>query len=308
MPRKARVKSPECIYHVMVRSVGGSPLFKCDGDKNKFLSLVKKYQEIFLFKVYAYCLMDNHAHLLIDAAGADISKFMHVINQCYTQHYYNIKYERVGHLFADRFKSKIIDDDAYLLTASGYIHNNPSDINGFEDKVYEYPYSSLGIYLGLREDTNNIIDTSFVMSQFSNDQTKARMLYLKFVTKCTDINVKVEIEFNDEKSEYRSERVIIARNYTPSQIIEYVSRYTGETIDNTHVKGSKRSREFRSLVVVMMRCMCNYTHKQICEAMNNITISQVSKLLYQGIDLVRDNTKYPNIMCAFIKECKCSNG
>jgi REP element-mobilizing transposase RayT len=65
MPRHAREKSPECIYHIMVRSVGGSPLFTCSADKDKYLDLVKKYKGMFLFKIYAYCLLDNHAHLIL---------------------------------------------------------------------------------------------------------------------------------------------------------------------------------------------------------------------------------------------------
>lgn len=306
MPRHARKKSPECVYHVMVRSVGGAMLFNSDTDKDKYLDLIKKYQDIFMFKVYAYCIMDNHAHFIIDSAGADITKFMHVINQCYAQNYYNKVYKRTGHLFADRFKSKIIDNDRYLLTASGYIHNNPSDIEGFRDRVYEYRYSSLGIYLGIMKDERELVSAPFIMSQFSSNSNQARVLYLKFVTKCISPDVKLEMEFANEKSEYRDERRIIARNYTPWQIAEFVSKYTGQSIGNINIKGSKTSREFRSIVILMMKCMCNYTHKQICAAADNISMSQVSKLMYQGASLIRNDPKYQRIMIEFLNECRCA--
>ena len=83
MPRTARRKSCDSIYHIMVKSVGDSKLFKIDDDKEMYLGIIKKYQNIFNFKVYAYCLMDNHAHFMIDSNGSDISKFMQRINQSY---------------------------------------------------------------------------------------------------------------------------------------------------------------------------------------------------------------------------------
>ncbi len=89
--------------------------------------LVKKYKDLYNFKIYGYCLMDNHSHLMIDANGADISKVMHGINFSYAM-YFNRKYERDGHLFKDRFKSKIVNNDKYLKALSLYIHNNPTGI------------------------------------------------------------------------------------------------------------------------------------------------------------------------------------
>jgi len=161
MPRAARIKSTDSIYHIMVRSVGETILYKEEADKNKYLALIKRYQQTFNFKVYAYCLMSNHGHIILDGNGADISKIMHGINQCYAQ-YFNKKYSRHGHVFQDRFKSIIVNNDRYLIALSQYIHNNPRDIGGYEDKLEQYKYSSLGIYLGIREDNFDIVDTSFI--------------------------------------------------------------------------------------------------------------------------------------------------
>ena len=81
MPRVARVKHENGIYHIMVRSISDIPLFRDSADKDKYLQLIKKYQGIYLFKVYAYCLMTTHGHMAIDCCGADISKIMKSINQ-----------------------------------------------------------------------------------------------------------------------------------------------------------------------------------------------------------------------------------
>ena len=83
MPRIARIKKLEGIYHIMVRSISDVSLFKDSKDKDIYLLLIKKYQKIYLFKVYAYCLMQTHGHIAIDCCGADISKIMKSINQCY---------------------------------------------------------------------------------------------------------------------------------------------------------------------------------------------------------------------------------
>ena len=131
MPRCARVKEKDAIYHVMVKSITEIPLFKKDDDKNEYLNLMKKYQTIYGFKVYAYCIMSNHAHFIIDPRGADISKIMHGLNFKYAQTF-NKNNKRNGHLFQDRFKSKIVKTDRYLLILSAYIHNNPLKIKGYE--------------------------------------------------------------------------------------------------------------------------------------------------------------------------------
>ncbi|MCX7950644.1 MAG: transposase, partial [Clostridiales bacterium] len=96
MPRVAREKSFDSIYHIMVRSIAEVDLYKDKKDKLIYLDYMKKAQEQFEFRVYAYCLMDNHAHFVIDANGADISKIMHFINYKYAM-YFNRRHERHGH-------------------------------------------------------------------------------------------------------------------------------------------------------------------------------------------------------------------
>lgn len=287
----------------MVRSVGDIPLFKNDEDKEFFLGLIKKYKDMFLFKVYAYCLMDTHGHLEIDSNGADISKFMQSINLCYAT-YYNKKYNRHGHVFADRFKSFIVGSEAYLITLTGYIHKNPSDINGYESAIEEYRYSSLGIYLGLFNDKYNIVDTSFVMQYFSSNSARARELYAMLVNACEDPKMKEIVEFKNEASEYRSERKILVRDFTPKQIIEFVSRFTENEPDDIHIKKSKKTKDFRSVCALLMRTLCDFTYKEICEFMGNITISQASRLSHMGIDVIKQNTIYQNIISKLINESR----
>ena len=124
MPRVQRVKGEFSTYHVVQRGNEKKKIFRDDEDKAKFLETLAKAREKYNFLLYAYCLMDNHIHLLVNDNGNDISKLMKSINVSYVS-YFNRAYQRCGHLFQDRFKSELVKDDRYLLEVSRYIHNNP---------------------------------------------------------------------------------------------------------------------------------------------------------------------------------------
>lgn len=300
MPRSARVKSYDSIFHIMVRGITDTVLFGSSEDKIKYLEYVKKYQEIFGFKLYAYCLMDTHGHMIIDAAGADISDIMHRINQCYTQSY-NGRHKRGGHLFWDRFKSIIVDDDSYLVTLSGYIHNNPEDIEGYMGNVENYAFSSLGIYLGLREDTFEIVDSSFVLQLFSQKKQNARMNYVDFVRTCNNAKIKREIDFQDERAEYRSERRIIKRDVEPGFVVDFVSRglnMDSSAITAKHMRGAKK---IKSLSAFIMVGYCGMKQRDICAYFGNINQSYASWLCTEGYRLVCENEICRNIYKKFIE-------
>jgi putative transposase len=301
MPRLPRIKTFDSIFHIMVRSISDVPLYREDKDKDKFLKLVKKYQDIFGFKVYAYCLMTTHGHLIIDANGADISKIMHGINQCYAQ-YFNRKYNRHGHVFQDRFKSKIIKDERYLINLSAYIHNNPKDMKRYKNCIEKYKFSTLGVYLGLRKDLYEIVDEEFVMQLFSGDVSNARKKYLEFVHSCNNEAIIENIEFKNEKTEYRSERSIIARDHTPESIKEFVARYTGIDKKKMCIKHNRSVTESKALCIFMMRCFCNFTFREICQVVGCLTQARVSKLCSEGLELICSKKEYENIIEEFLKE------
>ncbi len=83
--RKARDKSKKYKYHIRVRGLDEILLFRDDQDKEKYLSLLKKYQKQYKYKIYSFSFMDTHAHFFIDPYGEDISVIMHKINLCYAQ-------------------------------------------------------------------------------------------------------------------------------------------------------------------------------------------------------------------------------
>lgn len=181
MPRRARIKDPAAIYHIICRSNSELLLFRNNRDKEHYLKLLKRYLGKCKCRLYGYCLMDNHVHLHLDANGYDISKFMHSLNNAYVW-YYNKKYARHGHLFQDRFVSRILVTDVHNLVVSAYIHNNPHDIRGYYGKEEMYEYSSYGIYLGIKNDRYGIVDTNFIKSLFGlRDDAGFAVRYHNFV-------------------------------------------------------------------------------------------------------------------------------
>src|SRR4030042_3150799 len=125
MARKARIEYEGAFYHVIARGNQRQRVFKDENDFQKYLELLVYYKERHKYSLYAYVLMNNHVHLLIETFKIPLSKIIQGINQSYTM-YFNKKYRTVGHLFQGRYKAILCDKDAYLLSLIKYIHLNPA--------------------------------------------------------------------------------------------------------------------------------------------------------------------------------------
>ncbi|MBU5591989.1 transposase [Clostridium sp. MSJ-4] len=303
MPRGARIKKQDGIYHIILRSISEIQLFKIDEDKDQFLKYLKKYKIQFGFRLYAYCIMSNHVHLIIDSNGADISRIMHGINQSYAQ-YYNRKYSRYGHLFQDRFKSKIVESERYFIALSLYIHNNPKDIVKYRNNIEKYRYSSLGIYLGFRKDEEGILDRRMLINLLSGN-------YKKFKTKykiMLNMNVSEEefekYDFKLEKNyyKYKSDRIVISRNNSHLLILDILLQKFNVKKDVLFLKNNTYICEFKSIFVLLCRNLCNMTYKELGKILINNSQPNLSKLCSKGINLVMKNVKYKNIVDTVYKE------
>ena len=150
MTRKLRSASDSGIYHVILRGVNRQDIFENEKDFLKFLSLMERLTSPVdetgrqippLLVIFAYCLMPNHVHLLVrERPGLLISDAIKWISGTYAG-YFNLKYEHVGHLFQDRFRSEVVNDWEYFLTLLRYIHQNPV-AGGLVDNVRYYRWSS----------------------------------------------------------------------------------------------------------------------------------------------------------------------
>jgi len=287
MPRVAREKSFDSIYHIMVRSIAEVDLYKDKKDKLIYLDYMKKAQEQFEFRVYAYCLMDNHAHFVIDANGADISKIMHFINYKYAM-YFNKRHERHGHLFQDRFKSIVIKNDRYIYAVTAYVHNNAKAIPGYSEHPEEYDFSSLGVYLGLRQDAYELIDDSFVRSMFNLNDNVGIGQYINIMNKINKfINVQKH-SFELEGTEYRSMRKVLVRDISPEKIIQMICDKLDINKIMLHSKYSRNTKEAKAVLVFLLRKLGNYKCADICKILGCVGQSRVSMLSSLGGEIIKD--------------------
>ncbi len=174
MPRSARERSRTGIYHVMLRGINRQTIFEDKEDAEKFLYTLEDAKKTSGFELYAYCLMTNHIHLLVKENQEDFGQSMKRIGAKYV-YWYNVKYERTGHLFQDRFKSEVVENEEYLLSALRYIHQNPVTAGMVKDPA-QYPWSSYSSYIN----TNRLIDAEFVLNHFQMDTEMAKDAFVKF--------------------------------------------------------------------------------------------------------------------------------
>ena len=189
MPRQAREKSRTGIYHIMLRGINRQTIFKDDEDRQKLFESFNKFKEISNYQIYGYCFMGNHIHALLKEDSEPLSICVKRISSSFV-YWYNLKYERSGHLFQERFKSETVEDDTYFLTVLRYIHQNPVKA-GIAKTVSDYKWSSYQEYVNKAI----ITDTKFALKLFSNDREKAIQQFEKFNNqhnkdKCLDYEEK----------------------------------------------------------------------------------------------------------------------
>ncbi len=185
-------------YHIYNRGVEKRNIFVDRWDYLRFLETMNFYRKIptpmklsdfrrgviklkkidnqeEIVRIFCYCLMSNHFHLLVqEQKDGGITKFIKQLSNSFTR-YFNTKHERVGPLFQGSFKAKAVETDEYLLQVSKYIHRNPFPLSIWEGRMY--PYSSYEYYLSGKQ--HLLCDTTFILSYFS--KTNPNLTYQSFV-------------------------------------------------------------------------------------------------------------------------------
>lgn len=215
MPRVARRKSQSHIYHVMLRGINRQQIFLDQEDNRCFIGLLKRYKESCGYHLYAYCLMGNHVHLLIKDVANQLDQIMKKIAGSYA-YYFNRKYERVGHLFQDRFKSEVIQDDLYYLTVLRYIHQNP--LKAGLSKMEHYPFSSYGEYVG----DSKMTDKDFAIALLGGKNNLIDFLHQEERSNCLD-DVERKILTDTKAREILSQKYDI-KNYVVVQKLDTKKR------------------------------------------------------------------------------------
>lgn len=219
IPRQARIKSGTGIYHIMLRGVNGQQIFEEKEDCDKFIEILKEYKAVSEYKVFAYCLMGNHIHLLMQEIAEPIELYMKRITTKFV-YWYNIKYKRTGHLFQDRFKSEPVEDDTYLLTVLRYIHRNPIKA-GLVDDLEAYGYSSYNEYVY----GSDFIDTKYVFEIMSKEEL-LQFNQEESLDNCLDVEDKTRVRVVDEEAKRIIEKISKCKNATEFQLLTADNRDT----------------------------------------------------------------------------------
>ena len=190
MPRQFRTLSSSKIYHIIFKGIDDTNIFYTSEDKSTFLEKIKLSKKEFPFKIYAYCLMNNHVHLIIEAESNMLSKSMKSLLIRYV-YYFNKTYQRKGPLFQNRFYSKNVENQDYFLSVCRYVHRNPEKAG--IAKTEKYKWSSYNEYIG----NEKIINKKVLMHYFNNDISE----FIKYTT-------RLEVEEMENLYDYAEYEII----------------------------------------------------------------------------------------------------
>ena len=172
MARRPRLFAPGLLYHVIVRGNQRRKTFRCEEDYKAYLERLERYRAKYRVRIYAYCLMPNHVHLMLETGSTPLAKFMQGLQQSYTQ-YFNRRYRKVGHLFQGRYKAIICERDKYLLALVRYIHLNAVRAH-LVRRPERYLYSGHNSYL--IDGTPKIVEVKPVLSLLGGKKAYERFV------------------------------------------------------------------------------------------------------------------------------------
>ena len=281
MGRPTRKDHMGGIYHVIARGNNKEFIFNDDKDKGYFISILKGCSTAKGCKVYGYVLMNNHYHILMQTMDKKLQEIMHVVNNKYSK-YFNLKYERVGHVFQGRYKASIIQDEIYMFNVLRYIHQNPIEA-GLCVRVQDYVWCSDKYY---RKHFNGLIDTSLIMEMLSPNLNLACKKYCKFMDVYCDESYEDMDIVGDEAFKIlhasRNKQVICRKG------LDEILLDTGLTVDELNlIKAGSRKRSLTPFKVKYIENALDskYTFAEM-GANINVSSSSIQEILERYRNLI----------------------
>lgn len=195
MTRKRRVWEPHKCHHVMLRGIDGRRIFEDSDDKVRFCLLLQESSEVHSQRIHAFCLMDNHIHLMVEPIKGSLQEGVRRFAFRYAQ-YFNKRHNRRGYVFQGRFRSILIEDGAYLRRVVRYIHLNPVEA-GLVTEPEDYVWSSYQAYLG--DTFFTWLETDRVLSRFGENRSDAFAYFVEFMR----MKLEAKVDCQDLKDAIR---------------------------------------------------------------------------------------------------------
>lgn len=325
MSRPLRIEYKNAFYHVMNRGAGRQDIFENDDHRGMFLELLRESHEMFRAVIHAYCLMDNHYHLLISTPDANLNRIMRHINGVYTQRYNRLE-KTDGSLFRGRYRAILVDADAYLLSVSRYIHLNPVAASMVK-KAQEYPWSSYLAYIS-KDGTRNQrhpewLNTDYTLSMLGKRSKQLR--YQQFVEGGVDPETRKFYEQLKQPPILGSERFInkMKRRFRPDKEISEQKRVSKPVsmsrlvtltaqafkTDKNDLLQTMRGRGHtniaRTMAMYLSRKVAGYPLNEIADYFGLKSYGSVSSQLYrfkQVLEQEEDTRKKLDQLCKMINE------
>jgi putative transposase len=196
-----KLNVPNIVSHITQRAAGKESLFLEDSDYLFMLGLLKEIVQNYSLNMYAFCLMQNHAHLLFSTTEDNLYATMQNLFSTYAMRF-NHKYERKGHLFAGPYRQAVCLDDSYLLAASLYIHLNPVKA-GLVSEPLNYRWSSCRLYCNA-DAPKSFIDPDFILSLLSENEIERKERYKLLLNKGRELKTEHVLEKEDAVERFRS--------------------------------------------------------------------------------------------------------
>jgi putative transposase len=259
LPRTARRISKTHIYHVMVRGNERKHIFADAEDKARFIDILYSKKGDNGFCLYAYCVMDNHAHLVIKELEDSISRIMRRIGTSYAN-YFNSRYKRIGHVFQDRYRSEPIENERYLLSVIRYVHDNPEKAGIC--KTQEYEWSSYQFYIQGNKDQKGLVEREEILSCFSDDRNRAILLFKEFS------NQESNDQFMDVDDDLLDEE----------EALEYIRSYLMEKNIGLDCLRQREYKQERDILVRNLNEKSRLSRRKIAEVLglNRETVRRIS--------------------------------
>ncbi len=178
MARPLRLEFSGAIYHITSRGDRQEAIYEDDADRLQWLDILSKVCERYNWRVHAYCLMENHYHIVLETADGNLSKGMRQLNGVYTQ-YFNRQHNRVGHVYQGRYKAILVEKDSYLLELSRYVVLNPIRAGMVKD-IEEWCWSNYSATIGQCQPPE-WLEVEWLLGQFGLQRNRARGRYINFV-------------------------------------------------------------------------------------------------------------------------------
>lgn len=261
--RRARLTFQGAYHHVMNRGVRGETIFFDDKAKEYFLRSLKEISQIYKIRILAYCILNNHYHLILVNSSGKLSDFMKLLNGNYGI-YYRKRVGGKGYVFQNRFKSTLIDKDSYLNIAISYVLLNPVR-KGLVAKCEEYKWSSMREYFS--ENSHSFVDRSFVEDIFGSeaelnsmlDEWRSRDLPLR-TTRMGDVLgdnkfvelAKAKFDRRKKKSDSKKRRRYEFELEPTSEVIKYFEKKYKVKLEQIATRG-KEGKRLRDVLLVLLK-------------------------------------------------------